>query len=52
MQFLHEDARSPVRWATPPHANIDSVIDVRGIYQQYHRDLRVDDLPPMLLPVR
>ncbi|MFO1304765.1 MAG: FAD-binding monooxygenase [Burkholderiales bacterium] len=50
MQFLHEDARSPVRWATPPDANVDSVIDVRGIYQQYHRDLRVEDLPPMLLP--
>ncbi len=41
---------SPVRRYTPHGADIDSVIDVRGIYQQGHRDLAIDALPPMLLP--
>ncbi|MFO1313030.1 MAG: FAD-binding monooxygenase [Burkholderiales bacterium] len=50
MEFLHDSADSPVRRATPRGADLDSVIDVRGIYPQYHRDLRVEDLPPMLLP--
>ena len=31
-------------------ADIDSVIDVRAVYQQSHRDLKVEELPPLLLP--
>lgn len=50
MEFLFDDADSPVRRFTPDGADIDSVIDVRGIYQQYHRDLKVEALPRMLLP--
>jgi phenol 2-monooxygenase len=50
MEFLFDAADSPVRRFTPEGAEIDSVIDVRGIYQQYHRDLKVDALPRMLLP--
>jgi phenol 2-monooxygenase len=50
MDHLAHAARSPIRRFTPDGADIDSVIDVRGIFQQGHRDLRVEDLPPMLLP--
>ncbi len=50
MAFLAEDAASPVLRFTPKGADIDSVIDVRGIFQQGHRDLRVEELPALLLP--
>jgi phenol 2-monooxygenase len=50
MDHLARSARSPVRRFTPQGADIDSVIDVRGIFQNGHRDLKVEDLPPMLLP--
>jgi len=50
MAFLHDDPDSPVRRFTPAGADVDSVIDVRGIYQQPHRALKVEALPPMLLP--
>ena len=50
MKFLWESERSPVRRFTPRGADIDSVIDVRGIFQQGHRNLKVEDLPPLLLP--
>ena len=50
MDHLAHSERSPIKRFTPPGAEIDSVIDVRGIFQQGHRDLRVEDLPAMLLP--
>ncbi len=50
MAFLATSPQSPVLRFTPKGANIDSVIDVRGIFQQGHRDMRLEDLPLMLLP--
>ena len=50
MTFLEKSEQSPVRRHTPAAANVDSVIDVRAVFQQGHRDLRVEDLPPLLLP--
>jgi phenol 2-monooxygenase len=50
MTFLDTSDQSPVRRHTPAAANIDSVIDVRAVFQQGHRDLKVEDLPPFLLP--
>ncbi len=50
MDHLAHADRSPIRRFTPAGADIDSVIDVRGIFQQGHRDLDVEKLPPMLLP--
>ena len=50
MDHLAQSERSPVRRFTPDGADIDSVIDVRGIFQQGHRELRVEDLPAMLMP--
>ncbi|MBV9715865.1 MAG: FAD-dependent monooxygenase [Solirubrobacterales bacterium] len=48
-QFLASDA-SPLRRFTPAGADPDSVIDVRAIFQQGHRYLAVDKMPPVLLP--
>jgi phenol 2-monooxygenase len=48
--FLAESPNSPIRRFTPAGANIDSVIDVRVIFQQRHRDLKVEELPSILLP--
>jgi phenol 2-monooxygenase len=50
MTFLEKSDQSPVRRYTPATANVDSVIDVRAVFQQGHRDLKVEDLPPLLLP--
>jgi phenol 2-monooxygenase len=47
--FLVSDA-SPIRRFTPPAADLDSVLDVRAIFQQHNRDLTVDDMPSVLLP--
>ncbi len=48
--FLADSPKSPLRRFTPMGADIDSVIDVRAIFQQGHRDLKVQDLPSALLP--
>ena len=48
--FLADSPSSPMRRHTPAGADIDSVIDLRAVFQQGHRDLQVDALPPLLLP--
>jgi phenol 2-monooxygenase len=48
-EFLESDA-SPIKRFTPAGADPDSVIDVRAIFQQGHRDLAVDKMPSVLLP--
>ncbi|MEO8536933.1 MAG: FAD-binding monooxygenase [Betaproteobacteria bacterium] len=48
--FLAESPNSPIRRFTPAGADIDSIIDVRAVFQQAHRDLRVEELPSILLP--
>jgi phenol 2-monooxygenase (NADPH) len=50
MDFLWASPKSPVRRFTPKGAEIDSVVDVRAVFQQGHRDIEVDALPPLLLP--
>jgi phenol 2-monooxygenase len=48
-EFFKSDA-SPIKRFTPAGADPDSVIDVRAIFQQDHRDLAVDKMPSVLLP--
>lgn len=48
--FLAESRESPVRQYTPDGADIDSVIDLRAVFQQGHRDLAIEAMPPLLLP--
>jgi phenol 2-monooxygenase len=48
-EFLASE-QSPLTRFTPPGAEPDSVIDVRAIFQQGHRDLDVERMPSVLLP--
>jgi phenol 2-monooxygenase (NADPH) len=48
-EFL-ESYASPLTRFTPAGAEPDSVIDVRAVFQQGHRDLAVDEMPSVLLP--
>ena len=48
--FLANNPESPVRKYTPTGADVDAVIDVRAVFQQGHRDLRVEAMPALLLP--
>ncbi|OOG56127.1 FAD-binding monooxygenase [Polaromonas sp. C04] len=48
--FLAESPKSPIRRFTPTGADIDSVIDLRAVFQQGHLDLRVEELPSILMP--
>ena len=48
--FLAESTNSPLRRFTPTGADIDCVIDLRAIFQQPHRELKVEELPSILLP--
>lgn len=42
--------RSPLTRFTPSGAEPDSVIDVRAVFQQGHRELALDRMPEVLLP--
>jgi phenol 2-monooxygenase (NADPH) len=48
--FLAEAQDSPVRIYTPTGEDIDSVFDVRAVFQQSHQELSVESLPSFLLP--
>ena len=48
--FLAEARESPVQKYTPAGEDIDAVIDVRGVFQQDHRDLAIESMPSLLLP--
>jgi phenol 2-monooxygenase (NADPH) len=49
-KFLVEAVESPVRQYTPVGEDIDSVIDVRAVFQQGHRDIAIEAMPDLLLP--
>jgi phenol 2-monooxygenase len=49
-EHLEHSPDSPVRRYTPARADVDSVFDLRAVFQQYHRDLALADLPSLLLP--
>jgi phenol 2-monooxygenase len=49
-EYLEHSLDSPVRRYTPAGADVDGVFDVRTVFQQYHRDLAIADLPSLLLP--
>ena len=49
-RFLREAPNSPVRRHTRADEDIDSVLDVRAIFQQATRDLSLETLPAFLKP--
>jgi phenol 2-monooxygenase (NADPH) len=48
--FLNDSPNSPLKRHTPPGADIDSVIDVRAVFQQPHAELAIEAMPSLLLP--
>jgi phenol 2-monooxygenase len=50
--FLADAPQSPVQKFTPMTEDIDSVIDVRAVFQQSHHDLAVETMPDFLLPAK
>jgi phenol 2-monooxygenase len=51
-EFLADSEQSPVRRHTPAGADIDTVIDVRAVFQQGHRELDLGAMPQFLLPAK
>ncbi|MBP0590246.1 FAD-binding monooxygenase [Paraburkholderia sp. LEh10] len=49
-EHLATSADSVLRLATPKDADADSVLDLRAVLQQPHREVRLDELPALLLP--
>lgn len=49
-EFLARSPESPVLRYTSAKADTDSVIDVRAVFQQDHRELAVSSMSPFLLP--
>ena len=48
--YLANSPDSPVGRYTPAGADIDAIIDVRAVFQQHFRDLRLEAMPSLLLP--
>ena len=48
--FLAEAPQSPIGKYTPAVDNIDSVIDVRAVFQQGHHELDIGSMPSLLVP--
>ncbi|PMS38880.1 phenol 2-monooxygenase [Trinickia symbiotica] len=49
-EHLATSAESVLRLVTPVGADVDSVLDLRAVLQQPHREVRLEDLPKLLLP--
>ena len=49
---LVNDAASPVKRFTPQDADIDTVIDLRVVFQENHRDISIADVPELLRPAK
>jgi phenol 2-monooxygenase len=49
-EFLGQAPESPVRAYTPAGEDADSVIDVRAVFQQGHRELAIEAMPSFLRP--
>ena len=51
-EWLAHAEASPLRRFTPAGADIDALIDVRAVFAQGHRELRVEAAPGLLLPAK
>lgn len=49
-EFLAESPDSPMVRFTAPGEDRDAVIDLRAVFPQPHRDLKLERMPPLLLP--
>jgi len=51
-EFLARSPNSPVRRHTPAGADVDAVIDLRVVFQQGHRELKLEAMPDLLWPAK
>jgi phenol 2-monooxygenase len=51
-EFLARADASPLRRHTPKGRDVDSVIDLRAVFQQNARELRLEAMPDLLLPTK
>lgn len=51
-EFLDGDAGSPLRRHTPPGGDLDSIIDLRAVFQTPHREMRLETLHSLLIPAK
>lgn len=50
LDFLENDSESPIKRFTPAGADLDSVFDLRAIFQDNHRDITIEEMPAILRP--
>jgi phenol 2-monooxygenase len=48
--YLSDDPASPLRRYTRAGADVDSVVDLRAVFQVPHREMRLERLPDLLVP--
>ena len=51
-EFLAQSTDSPVLRHTPVGADVDSAIDIRVVFQQSHRELKLEAMPDLLWPAK
>lgn len=51
-EFLARSSDSPMRRHTPAGADVDSVIDLRVVFPQGHRELKLQTMPDLLWPAK
>jgi len=51
-QYLSVDSRSPLVRFTRKGDDIDSVFDLRAVFQMSHHDLSIENMPTLLLPAK
>ena len=52
INFLRDNKKSPIVKFTKPDEDIDSIFDVRVIFQQSHREVNLEKINPFLLPLK
>ena len=50
LNYLENDPASPIARFTPAGTDVDSVFDLRAIFQENHRDFTIEDVPSLLRP--
>jgi 2-polyprenyl-6-methoxyphenol hydroxylase-like FAD-dependent oxidoreductase len=49
-QLLSDSTESPIKRHTPAGADVDSVLDLRAVFQQSHHQLAITAMPELLFP--
>ncbi|MFK8081922.1 MAG: FAD-dependent monooxygenase [Granulosicoccus sp.] len=50
--FLDQNLESPVRRFTPKNTDVDSVFDIRAVFQMHHHEHTLETMPAILLPAK